>query len=126
MPDDEVIEGQVLLFKDENDGPALGAMLFDEDGYGVFWTASELSRVTQVIDGRTNYWSSYGASLERLPTLREFKAERHRDASRNAQPGRVVLRNGDELQGYVAFFKTKDNVYSIEIYYFNADGVPFS
>jgi len=126
LPNGELIEGQMLLVKDTDGGPALGAMIFYEDGYGVFWVASELSRVTQVVDHQTRYWGSDGARLEQLPTLREYAEQRHRDESRNAHPGEVVLRNGQVLTGSVAFVKTKDDVNSIEILYFDNEGVPFS
>ena len=119
-------DGQLLLVKDGDDGPALGAMIFYEDGYGTFWSASELERVRQVIDGQTRYWHSYGARLEQLPTLPEYVAKTHRDKSRNANPGEIVLRNGQVLYGSVAFVKTRDNVNSIELFYFDYEGVPFS
>ena len=122
----ETFEGQLLLVKDEDNGPALGAMVFYEDGYGTFWSASELERVTQVIGGKTHFWHSYGARLERLPALDEYTATDHRDKSRNANPGEVVMRNGRILDGSVAFVKTKDHVNSIEIIYFDNEGVPFS
>jgi len=122
----ESSEGQLLLLKDEEDGPALGAMIFYEDGYGTFWSASELERVIQVIDRQTHYWHSYGARLEQLPTLQEYAAKKHRDKTRNANPGEIVMRNGRILNGQVAFVKTKDNVNSIELFYFDSDGIPFS
>ena len=126
LPNGELIEGQVLLVKDADDGPALGAMVFYEDGYGVFWVASELARVTQVVDHQARYWNSYGARLEQLSTLREYADQGHRDTSRNAHPGEIVLRNDQVLTGSVAFVKTKDDVNSIELLYFNNEGVPFS
>ena len=122
----ESSEGQLLLVKDEDFGPAFGAMIFYEDGYGTFWSASELERVLQVVDRQTRYWHSYGALLEQLPTLGEYRADIHRDKSRNANPGEIVLRNGKVLGGSVAFVKTKDNVNSIELFYFDDQGVPFS
>ena len=122
----ESSDGQLLLVKDSDDGPALGAMIFYEDGYGTFWSASELERVRQVVDGQTRYWHSYGARLEQLPSLPEYVAKTHRDKSRNANPGEVVLRNGQILYGSVAFVKTKDKVNSIELFYFDDKGVPFS
>lgn len=125
-PDGESVDGQVLLFKDEDDGPAIGAMIFYEDGYGIFWIASELARVTQVIGNKTHYWNSYGAMLERLPTLQEYSAGSHRDVSRNAHPGEIILRNDTVLKGSVAFVKTRNDVNSIEILYFDDEGVPFS
>jgi hypothetical protein len=122
----ESSDGQLLLVKDDDNGHALGAMIFYEDGYGTFWSASELERVLQVVDGQTRYWHSYGARLEQLPTLREYAAEGHRDKSRNANPGEIVLRNGRVLDGSVAFVKTRDKVNSIELFYFDDEGVPFS
>lgn len=126
LPDGERNEGQVLIVKEENNGPAIAAMLFYEDGFGVIQVASELARVTQVIGQQTHYWTSYGSTLERLPSLQEYSATQHRDASRNAHPGQLLLGNGQTLEGSVAFAKTKNGVNSIEVFYFDAAGVPFS
>lgn len=126
LPDGERIEGQLLLVKDEDDGPAHGAMIFYEDGYGIFWAASELARVMQVIDHKTHYWNSYGSSLEQLPVLQEYAAVNHRDASRNAHPGEIILRNDKVVKGSVAFVKTRNDVNSIEILFFDDEGIPFS
>jgi formylglycine-generating enzyme required for sulfatase activity len=122
----EVSEGELLLVKDEDNGPAIGAMIFYEDGYGTFWSASELERVMQVVGSQTHYWHSYGARLEQLPTLKEYNAKNYRDKSRNANPGELVMRNGRILDGSVAFVKTKDDVNSIEIFYFDNEGTPYS
>jgi formylglycine-generating enzyme required for sulfatase activity len=126
LPDGEVVEGQVMLFKDVDFGETPGAMIFYEDGYGVFWNASELSRVTQVIGQKSHYWRSYGASLERLELLAEYSADKHRDSSRNAHPGDITLRDNTVLSGSVAFAKTKDDVNSIEVLFFNDKGIPYS
>ena len=122
----ESIEGQLLLVKDENNGQAYGALLYGEDGYGQYWGAFELDRVIQLVDHETHYWSSYGADLEPLPTLKEYAAESHKDKSRNPNPGTIVLRNRQVLEGSVAFVKTRNDVNSVEIFYFDNEGVPFS
>ena len=126
LPDGELGTGQVLIVKDEDDGPAIGVMLFYEDGFGTIRVASELARVTQVIDQQSIYWTSYGSYLERLPSLQEYVTENHRDESRNAHPGQIVLRDEQTLEGSVAFVKSKNDVNSIEVLYFDVDGVPFS
>jgi hypothetical protein len=48
----------------------------------------------QVVDGQARYWHSYGTRLEQLPTLQEYAAEKHKDKSRNANPGEICRQAG--------------------------------